>query len=287
MGRLWQLRKTLPAHLKAFDGHSDVEFVLLDYNSRDGLEQWILGNPIARQAIDDGLLVYAKEHTADVYHSSKAKNLAHRLAKGEILVNLDADNWAMDIDQPLRRAFRRSRDIVFQARNRRRDGSGGRIALARYWFFQLGGYNEALEPIGYQDVDMVHRARAASLRKRTFLDGCRPLRNNIRQKTALCGSRRALLSMLRANSKMSASSIRRGELSANPHGWGAGLVSINFGSAFNLHPVLFWQARPDTASHVVRALYRRKESPDVGLLGRFRYIRSSKPDARTNADYAA
>jgi hypothetical protein len=41
MGRTWQLRQVLPVHLTECRDRTDVEFVLLDYNSDDGLEHWI------------------------------------------------------------------------------------------------------------------------------------------------------------------------------------------------------------------------------------------------------
>jgi GT2 family glycosyltransferase len=230
MGRLWQLGQTLPEHLKLFHGRKDVELVLLDYNSPDGLEEWIKEDNRAIDAIHNGLLVYVKEHSATHFHCSKAKNLAHRMARGEILVNLDSDNWADAMDKPIRMAFAESNGLIFHAYNQTSgDGTCGRVAVARKWFYRLGGYDESFQPMGYQDIDFVNRASAAGLRKVTFADGRNPIANSVAQKLLFTGSQLRHQAMSEQNSRASIDRLNRCEWMANQSGWGAGKISRNFG----------------------------------------------------------
>jgi hypothetical protein len=85
-----------------------------------------------------------------------AKNLAHRLALGEIVCNLDADNYATpEFTDQLRRLFAAGdRQIV---RGEGLAGYWGRIALTRRWFEELGGYDEEFEGWGYEDTDLIMR----------------------------------------------------------------------------------------------------------------------------------
>jgi glycosyl transferase family 1/glycosyl transferase family 7 (putative galactosyltransferase) len=251
MGRLWQLRCTLDEHLRIFRGRSDVEFVLLDYNSPDGLEAWIRDNPLARRAIDEGLLVYAKERTASRLNISKAKNLAHRLAKGDVLVNLDGDNWAAGIDTPLRHAVAATPKLVFHAYNGCNDGSFGRIALERDSFYRLGGYDESFEPMGYQDEDLLQRAKRVGLTIEAFKCGRHPVQNSETQKTAWTGSSTRWVQMWVHNRQRSLQNLHKRQYSANPNGWGVASVSINFGEIVALPPIFPEQQRlaePDDAA---------------------------------------
>ena len=53
-GRLWQLEQTLPVNIKL--ANEDIEIVLLDYHSQDGLRDYILEN--YQEYLADGRLRY-------------------------------------------------------------------------------------------------------------------------------------------------------------------------------------------------------------------------------------
>src|SRR4051794_18097701 len=91
MNRLHHIQKTLPVNLKENDD-SGINFILLDYNSNDGLEEYIRYN--FYQEIKSGKLVYYRYKQALSFHRSHSKNMAFRLADGDILCNVDADNYA-------------------------------------------------------------------------------------------------------------------------------------------------------------------------------------------------
>ncbi len=58
--RLWQLRHTLPSNMEAVRAAGCAELVLVNYNSRDGLDDWVRQ---FQSDIDSGLLRYVHEKT--------------------------------------------------------------------------------------------------------------------------------------------------------------------------------------------------------------------------------
>src|ERR1041385_4064662 len=76
MGRLHHLRQTLPRNLKS-NARLPVQFVVLDYNSRDGLGDWIRSSVEAE--IKAGRLLYARTTAPRFFNMAHAKNIAHRL----------------------------------------------------------------------------------------------------------------------------------------------------------------------------------------------------------------
>ena len=119
-----------------------------------------------RQEVESGLLVYARTQEPQFFHMAKAKNLAHRLATGEIVCNLDADNYATaEFTQHLLTLFSATEDIVTHGSGG--NGFYGRVAVTRNWFYKLGGYDECLnEGWGYDDSDFVARAKKAGLKEK-------------------------------------------------------------------------------------------------------------------------
>jgi hypothetical protein len=165
MGRLHHLRLTMPANLRAAASYGNVEFVLLNYNSPDGLDDWVRSE-LAPQ-LDAGVVQYYKTTRPTKYDSSKAKNTAARLATGEIVCNLDADNWlGHGFAEHLAALFDAPRTIV-----RAKcpwGGVYGRIAVFRQDFLALGGHDESFRGYGFDDTDFINRARAAGFVDKRF-----------------------------------------------------------------------------------------------------------------------
>jgi len=98
MNRLHHVKQTLETSILANRPYKNVEFVLLDYNSKDGLGQWVKNKMM--KDIESGILNYyqmtnPKPRYFNVPH---AKNIAHKLGTGDILCNLDADNFGYKND---------------------------------------------------------------------------------------------------------------------------------------------------------------------------------------------
>lgn len=165
--RLDHLKQTLSRNLRdnAKD-RKDIEFVLVDFGT-PGLPQYIKDTFPSELA--DGYLRYFASAALPYWSAPVAKNTSHVLARGDILANLDADNYTQ---------YRGGRfilsvfdkyggDILFHFRkpDGNYKGTSGRIAVTRVAFRELGGYNQALLPVGFDDLDFVSRFRAKWPRK--------------------------------------------------------------------------------------------------------------------------
>lgn len=153
--RLVQLKKTLQHNLGYI--HADNQICIGDLGSTDGLREWIFEN-FARQLASDRLLYF--QASEELFWSSPiAKNLAHRIAGGEYLFNLDADNFLTRDDlESISRTFDMGKPC-HQWSGTWGDGSYGRIGLPRSTFMTLGGYDDGLLPMGGQDRDIIERLK--------------------------------------------------------------------------------------------------------------------------------
>lgn len=158
MGRRHQLEQTLPFSLQQAPD-DDVEFVLLDYNSPDGLSPWI--KQTFSRELASGKLKLVRTEKPKYFSMAHAKNAAHRHGLGQILVNLDADNFATaEYLADVRRVMAEGADVhAFHNQDQGAWGGGcGRVAIRWDWFYRLGGYDEQFEGWGGDDVDLVVRA---------------------------------------------------------------------------------------------------------------------------------
>lgn len=176
-GRLDHLKETLPKNLANNADYTNTEFVVLDYDSRDGLAKWMRDN--YRDEITSGKIRYAHYIPAKYFKVSHAKNMAHRLATGDILCNLDADNvvppgFAAWLD----RTFNETPDALVRPSGntvmrkvtgggRTPSGARGRIAMSRESFYGLTGYDETYTGYGNEDNDLFRRAKQRGLKRVT------------------------------------------------------------------------------------------------------------------------
>ncbi|MBW8683062.1 glycosyltransferase [Chitinophaga rhizophila] len=164
--RFHQIEQTLPVNLKMNRAHhAAIEFVLVDFGSKDGLQEHVLRH--FREELELGYLRYYYTSAMDSWHASIAKNTAHALSVGEVLVNLDCDNFTgenggqfiLDLYDTY------GPDVLLhQFSGHFADGSFGRIGMAREHFMAIGGYNESFLPMGYQDIDLIKRLMRYGLR---------------------------------------------------------------------------------------------------------------------------
>ena len=160
MNRIDQIKKTLITNL--FDNNNpNVEFILVDFNSSDGLKEYIYTNQIIKKYLDKKQLKYFFTDKLKYWHASIAKNTAHKLASGNIVVNLDCDNYiGKDGADILIDKFKNKGENIIISQTSQIYGSGtaGRISLTKKNFIKLGGYDEQFYPMGYQDTDLIERA---------------------------------------------------------------------------------------------------------------------------------
>jgi hypothetical protein len=164
MNRLDDLRITLPANIQANASYPNCEFVLLDYNSTDGLAEWISRK--MKHHIESGKLIYYRTDEPKYYSMSHSRNVAFRLASGDIVNNIDADNFTFDgapcsicfaawlneqaILHPAKTVFAKTKQVTIMH---------GRVGFYKNEFINdLGGYDEDFEGYGHDDQDIVQRA---------------------------------------------------------------------------------------------------------------------------------
>ena len=157
-GRLHHLQQTLLPNIIHNSSYPNLEIVLLDYNSHDGLSEWAKVHLL--EYIRQGIVVYYRYPDGAKFHMAHAKNMSHRLATGEILCNLDADNFtsadfAFYINDKL--TDQTSYLRAFPERQEHKGGCGGRIAIHRHQFFLVGGYAEQMSSWSPDDKDLCQR----------------------------------------------------------------------------------------------------------------------------------
>ena len=152
--RLWQLKQTLAANLAELgDGHN---ISLVDFGSTDGLSAWIWTHFEAD--IKRKRMTFFEVTSPIGWSSPKAKNLAHRLASGTYLFNLDADNRIVhDEVRDIEKVAALGMACHQWSKTSWTDGSYGRIGMPRPLFMRLGGYDETFLPMGGQDIDLMKR----------------------------------------------------------------------------------------------------------------------------------
>jgi len=162
MNRLHHLKQTLQESIN--NSQDDVEFVVLDYGSTDGLEEWIYND--MQSHINTGKLKFKRTDKPKYFRPPHAKNIAHKMGNGAILVNLDADNIVTkEYMQKLREVFNGGYNFMAsKSEPKHWNGAFGRIAIKRWWFYHMGGYNEEFEGYGYEDDDLIMRARAIGIK---------------------------------------------------------------------------------------------------------------------------
>lgn len=167
MGRLGDVKQTLPRNIDDNLNHKGgLEWLLLDYNSRDGLAQWV--EKEMRSYIDAGLLTFCRTEDPTEYSMAHSRNVCFRLARGEVVNSVDADNLVGKgfIEKINLLANERPEKAVF-AKGKRM--LRGRLGFYRQEFAELlGGYDEELGGYGHEDHDLLYRAFALGFRMMWF-----------------------------------------------------------------------------------------------------------------------
>lgn len=166
MNRLKHLQETLEKNILDNLLVDEVEFIVLDYNSQDGLEQWVFLSMM--KYIELGILVYYRTDEPVHYLRSHSRNMAFRLANGKIVCNLDADNYlGKGFAEFMLEEFREKDNIFYTSDLSKRDVIG-RICLPKLDFMSIRGYNEAFMGYGFEDVELYDRLLGIGMKQCTF-----------------------------------------------------------------------------------------------------------------------
>lgn len=171
MNRLHHLKQTLPQNIQDNADYPNQEFLVLDYNSADGLKEWVLTE--MREHVDTGLVKLYRTTEPAYFIKSHAMNMAFRQAEGDIIVNLDADNYTgSGFSDFVNEGFDRNEASFLMLDLKRfpdRRDAVGRIGMRREDFHRVRGYDERMDGYGWEDFDICHRLAALGLEK-IFID---------------------------------------------------------------------------------------------------------------------
>lgn len=156
MNRLDDIKRTLLKNIEDNSDYPYVEFVLLDYNSEDGLEDWVKSEMV--EHINKGTLVYYRTEEPKFYDMSHSRNIAFKVSTGDIVNTVDADSLTnkgfatyinkLANEQSEKAIFAKSRQLL-----------RGRLGFFKKDFIELlGGYDEDLRGYGHDDQDLLNRA---------------------------------------------------------------------------------------------------------------------------------
>ncbi|MVT42819.1 glycosyltransferase [Chitinophaga oryziterrae] len=173
MNRAMHIKNTLLKNIKDNADYPDVEFILLDYNSGDDLYTWAKSE--LQPYIDNGILTYYRTTDPLYFHMSHSKNMALRLATGDILCSLDADNYTgVGFATYINKQFSKDRNIFlappFIGREKRWWDVQGRVCLAQDDFYHFRGYDEQVMDYGYDDKDLKSRMEKSGKKRITIKD---------------------------------------------------------------------------------------------------------------------
>ncbi len=176
MNRLHHLKQTLPQNIEDNAAYKNLQFVVVDYNSTDGLEDWIRLH--MQKYINKNMLKYYRTTEPVLFHRSHSRNVSFKLADGEILCNVDADNYTgKDFAFYINEQFNKSEDIFLTPidfhkvkENHYAPGDTlGRVCFTKKAFLSIKGYSEVMCTHGFQDYDFANRLELAG-NKRIIID---------------------------------------------------------------------------------------------------------------------
>lgn len=158
--RLYQFSQIIDINYDVINNNKDTEWIIVNYNSTDDTHNFMM----QKLHTMNNRVVYVNEISGRKWHASVAKNVSHMNATGNILVNLDCDNFIGNSADIIREKFSKGTQLLHMWSGVYFDGTYGRIAITKEIFHKLNGYDEKMYPMGAQDDDLKNRAIAFGAR---------------------------------------------------------------------------------------------------------------------------
>ena len=156
MNRSNDLEKTLLQNIHDNASYPNLEFVVLNYGSSDNMHRFMQSSEL-RYLAKMGIVKYYITKTPKYYSMSHSRNIAFKSATGQIVTNVDADNYTgKGFADYLNRLAEICPQKAFFAKGKRM--MHGRIGMYKNEFLDLGGYNEDFSGYGFDDHDLMARA---------------------------------------------------------------------------------------------------------------------------------
>jgi hypothetical protein len=177
MNRLHQLKQTLIKNIEDNICYPDIEFLVLNYNSKDGMDEWVYNN--LSTYIRSGKVVYYKTVQPKQWSPSHSKNLAFRLASGDVICNIWADYFAgKNFAEFVNHSFCADSNIVLtpiclhKSRSSYSPASDllGKVCVRKEDFMKIHGFDERINKHGFEDYDFINRLEFLGV-KRMMIEG--------------------------------------------------------------------------------------------------------------------
>lgn len=215
MNRLEHIKETYLFNIDtAMQSGLKFEFVLLDWSSTDGLQDWIKSN--LSQYINDGIVKIISIEGKNVFDRSKTLNILGKSCQGELICNLDADNYlCLDFLFSIKKVFDENLNSIIHCRGRPKRGWRGifgRIVYRKDYFLKIRGYDELMTGYGEEDMDFLNRYCHYFKPKLVILreDDCgKCIHHGINEQMKMS-----------KNKSRSDNNIKNGNLIVNPEIWG-------------------------------------------------------------------
>lgn len=166
MNRLDDLMATMPDRIANANSSPPVNICVLDYNSTDGLEGWIIELMNSTVLAHGSSFTYTKYDKRDYFHSTHAYNLAMLSGIGKWVVLTPADVFVKDGYIAVLRQ-RISEGCQWCNTDRKRRST---IAIEKNEFVKAGGYDERFETYGPDDRDIIERLERRELKRGSIPD---------------------------------------------------------------------------------------------------------------------
>lgn len=171
MNRLYHLKKTLMQNFLNNADYPAFELLLLNYNSKDDLENW--AHEHFSEFIDKGVFSYYKTEEPTVFSQTHSKNLAFKLADGDIVCNINADNFTgQGFASYVNEVFQENENVFLSPDPEAKidGGAAGIVCLKKTDFYKVGGFDEQMKIYGWEDVDFINRLQQAGLERKLISD---------------------------------------------------------------------------------------------------------------------
>ncbi len=160
MNRLFHLKETLPLNIED-TADLDREFIILNYNSKDRMNEYLWNHFQAE--IKSGLIKLYHTKDPKFFQMSHSKNVGAKQATGDIIINLDADNFVVKgFPEWLIKVFSKNPNSICRLNTEelKNGWSGaGKVAITKWNLLKLKGYDEGMIGWGYEDRDLLRRAK--------------------------------------------------------------------------------------------------------------------------------
>jgi hypothetical protein len=173
MNRTSDLKKTYITNIEANLRYPHVDFVLLNYNSLDDMDEWVKENLMGY--IEQGVLNYYHTTEPQFYSMTHSRNIAFKLGQGDIVNNVDADHFTSAAhghpvkyqESAVETCFAEYINVLANHQHKKavflksKQKNRGRLGFYKEDFLWLGGYDEGLHGYGFDDCDLLNRSLCA------------------------------------------------------------------------------------------------------------------------------